>query len=280
MKKYLIIMTIFASNLFCISIPPMYPEFNVFGHLGASKFFTKTDVGLKRDNRDIYKWAQYKVYYDSIEGAYDLDAELTAQIGFHSKINDNFNINSLFEIGYSLYSIATKYESEIDYNIGAYSKHTDSVFLHCLVLGIIEKYTYKKFSVGLGAGVLIPISGKGISNMDNQYALVMPAKRTLNYKDIKKMFRVPFAPYIKLTLEYEVFTMKEQNLESSIVLGFYVNYNFGMKYDVSVLNAQLPRNDSGVGVIGVYKNGDVYNKYNFSNIDFGIVFGSSIKIYQ
>lgn len=66
MKKYLIIMTIFASNLFCISIPPMYPEFNVFGYLGASKFFTKTDVGLKRDNRDIYKWAQNIKFYKKI----------------------------------------------------------------------------------------------------------------------------------------------------------------------------------------------------------------------
>ncbi len=157
------------------------------------------------------------------------------------------------------------------------------------LLGIAEKYNYKKFSIGWGAGILTPISGNGTSNADikyfegkgGKYALVMPSKEKFSHEDLKKLFKVPIAPYIKLTVEYEVFSMKEENLEMGVILGAYINYNFGMKYDVDFLNAQLPRSiEDNSPVVGVYGNGDIYNKYNFSKLDFGITFGSSIKIIQ
>ena len=53
-----------------------------------------------------------------------------------------------------------------------------------------------------------------------------------------------------------------------------------MKYDTDFLNSQLPRQSERLPVVGVYGNGDIYNKYNFSKLDFGITFGSSIKIIQ
>lgn len=293
MKKYLIIpiSLIFASNLFCIDIPPLSPEFNILGFLGASKTFTQTDVKLKGDH-EFYspgKYTVYKIYFDSIKGDFGLDAKLNAQIGLNAKIKDNFSISSLFEIGYSYYSIDTKYESRKDDLNRSYKIYSDNLTLHCLLLGIAEKYNYKKFSIGLGAGILIPISGNGTSNADikyfegkgGKYALVMPSKEKFSHEDLKKLFKVPIAPYIKLTVEYEIFSMKEENLEMGVVLGAYINYNFGMKYDVDFLNAQLPRSiENNLPVVGVYGNGDIYNKYNFSKLDFGITFGSSIKIIQ
>lgn len=293
MKKYLIIpiTLIFASNLFCIAIPLFSPEFNIFGFLGASKTFTQTDVKLKGDH-EFYSpgmYSVYEIYFDSIKGDFGLDSKLNAQMGLNAKINDNFSVSSLFEIGYSYYSIDTKYESVKDDLNRSYKIYSDSLMLHCLLLGITEKYNYKKFSIGWGAGVLIPISGEGSSNSDikyyngkgGEYSLVMPKKQQFSHEDLKKLFRVPFAPYIKLTVEYEVFSMKEENIEMGVVLGAYINYNFGMKYDVDVLNAQLPRSTrNNLSVVVVYGNGDIYNKYNFSKLDFGITFGSSIKIIQ
>lgn len=210
-------------------------------------------------------------------------------MGFNAKINDNFSISSLLEIGYSFYSIDTKYESRKDDLNRSYEIYSDSLILNCLLLGIAEKYNYKKFKIGWGAGVLIPISGKGSSNADikffngkgGKYSLVMPSKEKFSYEDLNKLFRVPFAPYIKLTVEYEVFSMKEKNIEVGVVLGAYINYNFGMKYDTDFLNSQLPRSvEDRLPVVGVYGNGDIYNKYNFSKLDFGITFGSSLKIIQ
>lgn len=293
MKKYLIIpiTLIFASNLFCIAIPLFSPEFNIFGFLGASKTFTQTDVKLKGDH-EFYSpgmYSVYEIYFDSIKGDFGLDSKLNAQMGLNAKINDNFSVSSLFEIGYSYYSVDTKYESVKDDLNRSYKIYSDSLMLHCLLLGITEKYNYKKFSIGWGAGVLIPISGEGSSNSDikyyngkgGEYSLVMPKKQQFSHEDLKKLFRVPFAPYIKLTVEYEVFSMKEENIEMGVVLGAYINYNFGMKYDVDVLNAQLPRSTrNNLSVVVVYGNGDIYNKYNFSKLDFGITFGSSIKIIQ
>ena len=292
-KLFLFFILYFIQNsiLFCATIPPISLEFNIFGFLGASKTFTQTDVKLKGDN-ELYsagRYSVYKIYFDSIKGKFGFDAKLNAQMGLNAKINDNFSISSLLEIGYSFYSIDTKYESRKDDLNRSYEIYSDSLMLDCLLLGITEKYNYKKFSIGWGAGVLIPISGKGSSNADikyfngkgGEYALVMPSKENFRYEDLNKLFRVPFAPYIKLTVEYEVFSMKEKNIEMGVVLGAYINYNFGMKYDVDFLNSQLPRStENGLPVVGVYGNGDIYNKYNFSKLDFGITFGSSIKIIQ
>lgn len=36
----------------------------------------------------------------------------------------------------------------------------------------------------------------------------MPTKNKFNYDDIKRMFKTPIAPYIKLTAEYEFFYTK------------------------------------------------------------------------
>lgn len=253
MKKYLIpIIIIFASNLFCITIPPMHPQLNIFGYLGASKTFNKIDV------------PDYNLYFDSIKPKFGLDAKLTAQMGFNTIINDNFSISSLFEIGYTLYSLDTEYKLKENYGAFIYRF---KFLINTLSLGIIEKYNYKKLSIGLGAGVLIPISANQSSNMDdNLYykmdgnniyiTTIISMKEKFNYQDLKKLFKVPFAPYIKLTAEYEVYSVKEQNLEAGIVLGVYLNYDFGMRYD------------------------NIYNKYSFSNLDFGITFGTSIKVNQ
>ena len=227
-KLFLFFILYFIQNsiLFCISITP---QFNLIANIGGLKTFTQTDVKLKGDH-EFYSagsYSVYKVYFDSIKGDFGLDAKLNAQMGLNAKINDNFSVSSLFEIGYSLYSIDTKYESRKDDLNRSYKIYSDRLALHCLLLGIAEKYNYKKFSIGWGAGVLIPISGKGSSNADikyldgkgGEYALVMPSKEKFRYEDLRKLFRVPFAPYIKLTVEYEVFSMKKENIEMGMVLG-------------------------------------------------------------
>lgn len=102
MKKYLIILIslILTSNLFCIAIPPISLEFNVFGFLGASKTFTQTDVKLKGDH-EFYQPGRltvYKIYFDSIKpDKIGFDAKLNAQMGFNAKINDNFSISSFLK---------------------------------------------------------------------------------------------------------------------------------------------------------------------------------------
>lgn len=255
------------------------PEFGIFMNIGASKIFTKTDVGLKKSDEYYYKWGIYSAYYDTIKGDIFLDFESIFQIGVKNNINNNIvtGLTSLLEIGYSPYMITTKYQGKSN---GDTYIFTDRVYLHSFILGIIEKIVFNKFSIGIGAGVLFPISGFGISNnfeYDNN-ALVIPSKNKLNHYDIKNLFIIPIAPYIKITAEYAFKPYRIDNAEMNFVLGVYLNYNFGMQYDVSVLNKYTPQ-ETIPPTIGIFES-DIYYKYDYSNLDFGITLGVSFRALE
>ena len=200
------------------------PEIGIFMNIGASKIFTKTDVGLKKSDKSYYQFGIYSAYYDTIKGDIFLDFEAVLQLGAKYNINNNIvtGLTSLLEIGYSPYIISTKYEGESGINNYIY---TDRVILYSLVLGVLEKIVFNNFSIGIGGGLLIPIAGLGTSNnieYDNN-SLVIPSKNKLSYYDIKRLFKVPVAPYIKITAEYAFKPYKMDNAEMDFVLGcFYI----------------------------------------------------------
>ncbi|WP_299244567.1 hypothetical protein [uncultured Brachyspira sp.] len=247
------------------------PEFGIFMNIGASKIFTKTEV-----DQNEYS---YLVDFKTIKGDIFLDFEAIFQIGVKNNINNNIvtGLTSLLEIGYSPYIINTQYQGESN---GDTYIFTDRVNLHSFILGIIEKIVFNKFSIGIGAGVLFPISGFGISNnfeYDNN-ALVIPSKNKLNHYDIKNLFIIPIAPYIKITAEYAFKPYRIDNAEMNFVLGVYLNYNFGMQYDVSVLNKYTPQ-ETIPPTIGIFES-DIYYKYDYSNLDFGITLGVSFRALE
>ena len=98
------------------------------------------------------------------------------------------------------------------------------------------------------------------------------------------MFKTPIAPYIKLTMEYEFLPFKSKNVEIGFILGAYVSYNFGMKYNVSELNKYLPKKvsykEDGTPYLNPLAADDIYYKYSFSSIDFGITGGFAFKSYK
>ncbi|TXJ19609.1 hypothetical protein EPJ79_00170 [Brachyspira aalborgi] len=112
----------------------------------------------------------------------------------------------------------------------------------------------------------------------------MPTKNEFNHNDIKRMFKTPIAPYIKLTMEYEFLPFKSKNVEIGFILGAYVSYNFGMKYNVSELNKYLPKKvsykENGTTYLNPLAADDIYYKYSFSSIDFGITGGFAFKSYK
>lgn len=255
------------------------PEFGIFMNIGASKIFTKTDVGLKKSDKSYYQFGIYSAYYDTIKGDIFLDFEAIFQLGVKNNINNNIvtGLTSLLEIGYSPYIISTKYEGKSGINNYIY---TDRVILYSLVLGVLEKIVFNNFSIGIGGGLLIPIAGLWTSNnieYDNN-SLVIPSKNKLSYYDIKRLFKVPVAPYIKITAEYAFKPYKMDNAEMDFVLGVYLNYNFGMQYDVSILNEYTPQ-QTIPPTIGLFK-GDIYHKYDYSNLDFGFTFGVSFRALE
>ena len=266
MRASLFLFIVFSINLYSISISP---EFGMLINLGASQTFTSTDVRLKKSDTHYYKWGPYYVYYDTIKGNISIDYEAIFQVGFGYNINNSFatKITSLLQLGYSTDFINTKYES-----IGGYT-YTDTILLHSFILGIVEKISFNNFSIGIGGGVLFPISGFGNSSNDrnDNTSLVMPEKNKLSYYDIKRLFITPISPYIKIIFEYAFKPFKVDNSDIGFILGLYINYNFGMKYDVSVLNEYTHKSPLAISF------NDIYKKYDYSNLDFGITFGVFLR---
>ncbi len=289
MKKYLIILIslILTSNLFCISITP---QFNLIANIGGLKTFTQTDV----KPLDSYYMQGYSVFFDTIKGDIKFNASIYSQLGFRIEIEDKITLGEFLEFGYYPLTINTKYDGKPFPRLYDY-RNTDKMLFHSIILGIIEKFYFKNFSIGLGGGIIIPISGYGISSNPEKifysgteyvenYPLVMPTKNEFNHNDIKRMFKTPIAPYIKLTIEYEFLPFKSKNVEIGFILGAYVSYNFGMKYNVSELNKYLPKKvsykEDGTTYLNPLAADDIYYKYSFSSIDFGITGGFAFKSYK
>lgn len=289
MKKYLIILIFLTltSNLFCISITP---QFNLIANIGGLKTFTQTDV----KHLDSYYMQAYSVFFDTIKGDIKFNASIYSQLGFRVEIKDKITLGEFLEFGYYPLTINTKYDGKPFPRLYDY-RNTDKMLFHSIILGIIEKFYFKNFSIGLGGGIIIPISGYGISSNPEKifysgteyvenYPLVMPTKNEFNHNDIKRMFKTPIAPYIKLTIEYEFLPFKVKNTEIGFILGAYVSYNFGMKYNVSELNKYLPKKvsykEDGTTYLNSLAVDDIYYKYSFSSIDFGITGGFAFKSYK
>lgn len=289
MKKYLIILIslMLTSNLFCISITP---QFNLIANIGGLKTFTQTDV----KHLDSYYMQGYSVFFDTIKGDIKFNASIYSQLGFRVEIKDKITLGEFLEFGYYPLTINTKYDGKPFPRLYDY-RNTDKMLFHSIILGIIEKVYFKNFSIGLGGGIIIPISGYGISSNPEKifysgteyvenYPLVMPTKNEFNHNDIKRMFKTPIAPYIKLTIEYEFLPFKVKNTEIGFILGAYVSYNFGMKYNVYELNKYLPKKvsykEDGTTYLNPLAADDIYYKYSFSSIDFGITGGFAFKSYK
>lgn len=284
-KLFLFFILYFIQNsiLFCISITP---QFNLIANIGGLKTFTQTDV----KPLDSYYMQGYSVYFDTIKGDIKFNASIYSQLGFRVEIEDKITLGEFLEFGYYPLTINTKYDGKHFPRLYDY-RNTDKMLFHSIILGIIEKVYFNNFSIGFGAGIIIPISGYGISSNPEKifysgteyvenYPLVMPTKNEFNHNDIKRMFKTPIAPYIKLTIEYEFLPFKVKNTEIGFILGAYVSYNFGMKYNVSELNKYLPKKEGGTTYLNPLAADDIYYKYSFSSIDFGITGGFAFKSYK
>ena len=275
--KVLLSIILILFNINILYSMSLSPEIGIFMNIGGSKIFTKTEV-----NQNKYS---YLVDFKTIKGDIFVDFEAIFQLGVKNNINNNVvtGLTSLLEIGYSPYIISTTYKGNDKYKDYTF---TDRVYLYSLVLGAIEKIVFNNFSIGIGAGVLFPISGYGISNNPENVitsvlmpirnaSMISPYNKELDYAYIKKIFKVPVAPYIKITAEYAFKPYKIDNAEMDFVLGVYLNYNFGMKYDTSVLNSIIPELHNDYGPSG----GMLY-KYDYSNLDFGFTLGVSFRALE
>ena len=94
-----------------------------------------------------------------------------------------------------------------------------------LVIGILPKFNYKRFSLGIGVGMKIFLSGT-INNSSYNPTLGYTTEtiKMIDTKNYKDYFTSNVMAYFKLTLDYSVYTSRNFD----IVVGAYIDYDFGL----------------------------------------------------
>ena len=250
-----------------------FPEFemNLTIPLGANILFPYAEGA----NDIIVQLRPYSIDYKSIEPAINLNAGVLMQIGGSFDLGNETGVTSislLADIGYYLESFGAAFEKTDDFNLFSINVKEEIIYLHTLNLGVIPKINISipnatPFSIGLGGGVKIPLSG-------TRYVTMYPRKgndieEKMSYKDIKETFEYPFIPYIKLTMDSSFYVSKSV----ALVYGLYLSYDFPMKYDTDKINSDNKIGDQG-GILAGYDSLKL-TEYGSSSFDFGVMFGIS-----
>lgn len=232
--------------------------------IGASFIYPYTD-GTKFYQTEPY-YIDHNVYSTSAYYTTAFNTGALMQIGHRFDLKYETGVTSislLADIGYSYEIFNALYFED---NLPKKYINQDVTVFHTLNLGIIPKINFYfpslkiPFSIGLGGGVKIPLSG-------TRWLTEFSGKLTtenLSYKDIKETFLYPFMPYIKLTADTYFYVSKQ----IALTVGLYMLYNFGMQYDTDKLNAE--------GSSELHPDDPLeLTEYGYTSFDIGVTFGIS-----
>ena len=95
-------------------------------------------------------------------------------------------------------------------------KSRGGIAFDSIMIGVLPKIDIAFISIGVGAGVKIPLGGSSyFRESDGGYTSV-----GYDFKKIKENFKNPYIPYLKTTVDFL--------LPLNIVLGVYASYDFGV----------------------------------------------------
>lgn len=175
------------------------------------------------------------------------DAGVNAQLGYMFAFG-KFGLSILADIGYSydsfkysLYHSVSAFGGSEEYNI------ENSLYLHSLQIGIIPKLNFGAFSLGIGGGVKIPISGTRESKTIKTINILGDSiKSEYNIKtDYKKSdYLSSVIGYFKFTFDYSFFFTSKLAFN----LGAYFAYDIGLPYKAANLNETYRVDSFDIGV--------------------------------
>ena len=152
------------------------------------------------------------------------------QIGYMRQVKEGFGISYLLELGYnfSSYSISGKLGSDALSKItGMVMNYPDmSVILENyffnIQVGLFPKFNFGNFSIGIGGGIKVPISGETTTTI-NVTAINYEIENTqkLSRTDIADMFNPPIFGYVKTSLAYSFYLTDKVALD----VGLYLSYD-------------------------------------------------------
>ena len=152
------------------------------------------------------------------------------QIGYMRQVKEGFGISYLLELGYnfSSYSISGKLGSDALSKItGMVMNYPDmSVILENyffnIQVGLFPKFNFGNFSIGIGGGIKVPISGETTTTI-NVTAINYEIENTqkLSRTDIVDIFNPPIFGYVKTSLAYSFYLTEKVALD----VGLYLSYD-------------------------------------------------------
>ena len=152
------------------------------------------------------------------------------QIGYMRQVKEGFGISYLLELGYnfSSYTISGKLGSDALSKItGMVMNYPDmSVILENyffnIQVGLFPKFNFGNFSIGIGGGIKVPISGETTTTI-NVTAINYEIENTqkLSRTDIADMFNPPIFGYVKTSLAYSFYLTDKVALD----VGLYLSYD-------------------------------------------------------
>ncbi|MEI0559264.1 hypothetical protein [Brachyspira intermedia] len=158
----------------------------------------------------------------TIGGSSSMNSEVGFDSGVHAQIGymvdfGGFGLSLLGDLGYSYDSY--KYSMSIT-SWGAETKVYQSLYLHSFQLGILPKFNFGNFALGIGGGVKIPIGGNSEVKSTLDGSEVFYQKLDYKSSDVKSNV----IGYIKATFDYSFFFTDNM----AFVLGAYIGYDIGL----------------------------------------------------
>lgn len=204
-------------------------ELGVFVPLGFNigiHYYDKAPSGL--NNQQAASYNKY-VTNNTRTSHIGFDAGALFQAGYRLELNKEISFSFMGEFGYSRDTFNYRLKDSNTESQALKLQNYRYYIFDSLVIGILPKVNYKRFSFGIGVGMKIFLSGT-INNSSYNPTLGYTTEtiKMIDTKNYKDYFTSNVMGYLKLTLDYSVYTSNKFD----IVVGAYIDYDFGLRYQV------------------------------------------------
>ena len=225
------------------------------------EFILNVPLGMSIGGQGIDHIAQYngkEVYGASFkdDNILGFTTGVEAQVGYMFQVVNNFGISLLGEVGYRFDTRTANYTYMSGTN--NFYKEGDKLrenpitsSAHSFKIGLFPKFNIKAFSIGIGGGIIIPVSGSIVYKGDD-------GQVGDNSKAQFDKSKLPVGFYFKLSLDYSIFFTET----SALNFGLYATFT-------GVGTLKIPDNNP----LNNYTEADVYYYRPFLGVDVGAQIG-------
>lgn len=195
-------------------------EIGIFVPLGMGVGIDNYSLTNKKATPDQEKNFETAVKQSDRNSGVGFDSGVLFHIGYRFQINKDMSFSLLGELGYA-HDEFSLYKKSGDKNYQNNYMYT----FDSMAFGIYPKFNWKKFSFGLNFGLKVPLYTRVMSSVRNiNKDSITRNIEHYNVSQMKSIFNVPVIPYLKLSVDYSIYTDKK----FALVLGGYIRGDFGM----------------------------------------------------